>query len=217
MFNRAKDDSDDGEATGDRPVPPPPGAGDDTPTDHEADTASPAEDPADDSADDAGDTSAPEPTGGRSEVEALLRRLEDVARHGGDARTPDFHRVTGAADQHAEALSATVTARREAERLLTLATQERDEAAASVGAARRRRVPSPRSGTTSPTRHHPAVSPARHPVGRNLVDTTTPSRPKDAAHVTDVTLSYRVSASTSRHGGVKIRRRWCAPGGAARR
>jgi hypothetical protein len=75
-------------------------------------------------------------TSGSQEVDihTLLRRLDDVARAAGDAGGTALRRASEDVDEHAEVLSATVTARQEAQRLLALATQERDRASAD-GAA----------------------------------------------------------------------------------
>ncbi len=86
-------------------------------------------------------TPPPRPAGNRvrqlsddPDISALLRRLDDVARSASDAGGSGMRRATEEVQQHNEALAATSSARQEAQRLLALATEER-ERAATAGAS----------------------------------------------------------------------------------
>jgi len=81
------------------------------------------------------DVAPPTSTGSQEvDIHTLLRRLDDVARAAGDSGGTALRRASEDVDEHAEVLSATVSARQEANRLLALATEERDRASAD-GAA----------------------------------------------------------------------------------
>ncbi|GAA1744479.1 hypothetical protein [Aeromicrobium alkaliterrae] len=68
------------------------------------------------------------------DIDTLLRRLDEVARSASESGGGALRRVTDEVQQHSDALTATSSARQEAQRLLSLATEER-ERASTAGAA----------------------------------------------------------------------------------